>query len=163
MHQRGPILPHRADARAHYLEIDEEQFGGIKPICVPVKKGGVLLMTNRTPHASFENKTDVVRWSMDLRYQSATLPTNAKITRLPGETIAVPESGVPLACYPPEPDFLVRSKLRPKEVLQTPEEFIALRKNHEYQAATDRWKYSVAGRKDPLGGYGSGVPAPAER
>ena len=159
LHKGGPILPHRPDAKAHYLEIEEEQFRGIQPTCVPVKKGGVLLMTNRTPHASFENKTDVVRWSMDLRYQSAALPTNAKITRLPGEAVALPESGVPLACYPPEPDFLVRSKLRPTEVLQTPEEFIALRKNHEYKAATDRWEYSVARRKDPLGGYGPGVAA----
>jgi hypothetical protein len=116
-----------------------------------VPKGGVLLLTNRTPHASFENKTDVVRWSMDLRYQSATLPTNAKITHLPGETISKPEAGVPLACNPPEPDFLVRSRLRPHEVMKTAEEFIALRKNHTYKAATDRWGYSVAKRKDPLG------------
>ena len=114
-------------------------------------KGGVLLLTNRTPHASFENKTDVVRWSIDLRYQSAALPTNAKITRLPGEAKSSPTVGVPLACNPPEPDFLVRSRTRPNEVLKTAEEFIALRKNHVYQPATDRWGYSVARRRDPLG------------
>ena len=88
---------------------------------------------------------------MDLRYQSAALPTNAKITRLPGEAKSSPTVGVPLACNPPEPDFLVRSRLRPNEVLKTAEEFIALRKNHAYQPATDRWGYSVARRKDPLG------------
>jgi phytanoyl-CoA hydroxylase len=136
LHKWGRILPHRPDTMAHYLQIDEDYFHGIEPICIPVKKGGVLLMTNRTPHASFENKTDVVRWSMDLRYQSAALPTNAKITRLPDEAIALPESEVPLACNPPEPDFLVRSRLRPNEVLQTPEGFIALRKNHQYKAST---------------------------
>jgi hypothetical protein len=115
-----------------------------------VPKGGVLLLTNRTPHASFENKTDVVRWSMDLRYQGAALPTNAKITRVPGEAKSSATVGVPLACNPPEPDFLVRSRIRPNEVLKTAEEFIALRKNHTYQGATDRWGYSVAKRKDPL-------------
>jgi phytanoyl-CoA hydroxylase len=150
---RGEVLPHRPDAIAHYLEIDEEFFGGRRPVCCPVNKGGVLLMTNRTPHASFENKTDIVRWSMDLRYQSADLPTNAHITRLEGEVVADPEQGVPLACNPPEPDFLVRSKERPEQVMKTPEEFIALRMNHVISPATDRWGYSVAGRKDELGGY----------
>jgi hypothetical protein len=38
---------------------------------------GELLLGNRTPHASFDSKTNRVRWSMDLRYQSAALPTNA--------------------------------------------------------------------------------------
>lgn len=88
---------------------------------------------------------------MDLRYQSAALPTNAKITRLPGEATTSPTVGVPLACNPPEPDFLVRSRVRPNEVMKTADEFIALRRNHVYQAATDRWGYSVAKRKDPLG------------
>ena len=148
---KGDVLPHHPDQLAHYLEIDEDQFGGRKPVCCPVKKGGVLLMTNRTPHASFENKTDIVRWSMDLRYQGADLPTNAHITRLPGEAVAT--EGVPLACNPPEPDFLVRSKKRPDEVMKTPEQFIALRMNHVISPATDRWGYSVAGRKDEFGGY----------
>jgi hypothetical protein len=35
--------------------------------------------------------------------------------------------------------------------MRTPEEFVALRKNHTYSPATDRWGYSVAKRKDPLG------------
>jgi len=64
-----------------------------------------------------------------------------------------------MACYPPEPDFLVRSQLRPNEVMKTPEEFVALRKTHVYQEATDRWGYSVAKRKDPLGNpYQTGDP-----
>jgi hypothetical protein len=135
---------------ALYLVIPDEELAGRQRIPAPVPKGGVLLLTNRTPHASFENKTDIVRWSMDLRYQSAALPTNAKVTRLPGEAISSPAGGVPLACNPPEPDFLVRSQLRPGEVMKTAEEFIALRKSHVYQEATDRWGYSVARPKDPL-------------
>jgi phytanoyl-CoA hydroxylase len=148
---KGALFFHKPDDMAHYLVIPDEEFGERKPVSAPVPKGGVLLLTNRTPHASFENKTDIVRWSMDLRYQSAALPTNAKVTRLPGEARKVGTVGVPLACNPPEPDFLVRSRTRPHEVLKTAEEFIALRKNHVYQASTDRWGYSVARRKDPLG------------
>lgn len=102
---------------------------------------------------------EVVRWSMDLRYESAALPTNAKITHLPGEAVSSTSAGVPLACYPPEPDFLVRSQLRPHEVLKTPEEFVALGMTHIYHEATDRWGYSVAKRKDPLGNpYPTGDP-----
>ena len=55
----------------HYLVIPDEKFGGRQPVSVPVLKGGVLLLTNRTPHASFENRSDIVGWSMDPRYQSA--------------------------------------------------------------------------------------------
>jgi ectoine hydroxylase-related dioxygenase (phytanoyl-CoA dioxygenase family) len=148
---KGGLFFHKPDDMAHYLVIPDDEFGGRKAIAAPVPKGGVLLLTNRTPHASFENKTDIVRWSMDLRYQSAALPTNANITRLPGEAKSVGTVGVPLACNPPEPDFLVRSKIRPNEVMKTPEQFLELRKNHVYQAATDRWGYSVAKRKDPMG------------
>jgi len=149
MHQGG-LFFHKPDDMGHYLVIPDEEFGGRQPVLAPVPMGGVLLLTNRTPHASFENKTDVVRWSMDLRYQGAALPTNAKITRVPGEAKSSATVGVPLACNPPEPDFLVRSRIRPNEVLKTAEEFIALRRNHTYQAATHRWGYSIANRKDPL-------------
>jgi phytanoyl-CoA hydroxylase len=148
---KGGLFFHHPDDMGHYLVIPDEEFGGRQGVPAPVPKGGVLLLTNRTPHASFENKSDIVRWSMDLRYQSAALPTNAAITRLSGEAKSSATVGVPLACNPPEPDFLVRSQLRPNEVMKTAEEFIALRKNHVYQAATDRWGYSVAKRKDPLG------------
>ena len=152
---KGGVFFHQPDGTGHYLAIPDDEFGSHRPVPAPVPKGGVLLMTNRTPHASFKNKTDVVRWSMDLRYQSAALPTNAKITRLPAETISAPSIGVPLACFPPEPDFLVRSRIRPNEVLKTGEEFVALRKNHVYQAATNRWGstnrfgYSVGPREEP--------------
>lgn len=148
---KGGLFFHHPDEQGHYLIIPESEFAGHKPVCAPVKKGGVLLLTNRTPHASFENKTDIVRWSIDLRYQNAALPTNAPISRLPGEAKTAVTNGVPVACNPPEPDFLVRSRLRPDEVFKTAEQFVALRKNHEYIAMTDRWGYSVAKRKDPMG------------
>ena len=134
---RGEVARHRAHQTLRYLEIPEEDLPPGVPVCVPVPKGGVLLLTNRTPHASFENRSGVVRWSMDLRYQSAALPTNAAVTRLPGET-AVGNS-IPPACYPPEADFLVRSRLRPNEVVTDPAVFRAIRENHLAQPVTNRW------------------------
>ena len=70
----------------------------------------MLLLTNKVMHGSFKNTTDGVRWSMDLRYQSAQLPTNANIERLENEIHTKSYSNAPAACYPPEADFLVRSK-----------------------------------------------------
>ena len=43
--------------------IDEE---AVTPM--PVKKGGVVLLTQRTQHAALENKSDQIRWSFDLRF-----------------------------------------------------------------------------------------------
>jgi phytanoyl-CoA hydroxylase len=134
----GEVLRHQSRPGKGYLEIPESELPPGEPIPAPVPKGGVLLLTNRTPHVSFENKTEMVRWSMDLRYQSAALPTNAPITRLPNED--VPGDGVPLACYPPEADFLVRSKARPHEVLRDAAQFHRLRQSHLNPGMTHRWK-----------------------
>ena len=116
---RLAIVPHQLAGGGKYLGIEEKDLPAGKRLCCPVRKGGALLITNRTVHGSFENETDGVRWSMDLRYQSAALPTNAPITRLPGETLASQELGVPAACYPPDRDFLVRSRQRPDEITRT--------------------------------------------
>ncbi|MCW3059439.1 MAG: phytanoyl-CoA dioxygenase family protein, partial [Capsulimonas sp.] len=140
----GEVVPHIQANGKPYLEIPDTHLPEGEPLCVPVKKGGVLLMTNKTAHASFENSTDRVRWSMDLRYQSAALPTNANITRLPGESVPSPEAGVPIACYPPEADFLVRSKARPEEILTAAAEFHRLRNEHLAQPMTNRFSASWA-------------------
>ena len=42
---------------------------------VPVKRGGVLFMHQRTQHASLSNQSDSIRWSFDLRYNPAGQPT----------------------------------------------------------------------------------------
>ncbi len=140
---KGPVLRHTYNSKGEYLVIPDEELSLEQQVCVPVPRGGALLMTNRTPHVSYENTTDVVRWSMDLRYQSAALPTNAPISRLEGEVTADVAGGVPVACYPPEADFLVRSQARPGEVMRTAEEFHALRVNHQHQGMTRRWETAM--------------------
>ncbi len=134
---KGPVAKHGLGKAGTYLEIYPQDLPEGKPKCCPVAKGGALFLTNRTPHASFDNKTDIVRWSMDLRYQSASLPTNAQITRLPEEVVDGP--GVPPACYPPEADFLVRSRKRPNEVVTEPEKFRRIRHDHLVKPVTNRW------------------------
>jgi ectoine hydroxylase-related dioxygenase (phytanoyl-CoA dioxygenase family) len=138
--QRNGILKHEGRVGKSYLVIPDTELPAVEPICAEVKKGGVLLLTNMTPHVSFDNTSDVVRWSMDLRYQSAALPTNAAITRLPEEVAAQDEMEYPPACYPPEADFLVRSQQRPEQVVSDPTVFRAIRENHLAQPVTVRWE-----------------------
>jgi hypothetical protein len=118
------------------LKIADEDLPMGEVVTVPVKRGGVLLLTNLLPHCSIPNVSDGIRWSMDLRYQSAALPTNAPITRLPEEML---DSDAPLACYPPEADVLVRSIERPDQVISSPEQFEQIRLNHIPGAITERW------------------------
>jgi hypothetical protein len=136
---KGEVLAHVPYGRGTgFLQIPDDVLPG-KAICVPVRKGGALIMSNRTPHASFENTSGVIRWSMDLRYQTAALPTNAPVQRMPGEVVGGQEPGVPVACYPPEADFLVRSRSRPEQVISDPEQFRKLRENHVSRPTTDRF------------------------
>jgi len=134
---KGSVLRHAEHPGKVYLEIPKEVLPKKKAVCVPIRKGGALFMTNRTPHASFDNVTDGIRWSMDLRYQSSKVISNARFTRYIDEPI--PEGNVPPACYPPEADFLVRSTSRPEQVLHTPEEFKKLRETHHSKPLSNRW------------------------
>ena len=86
-----------------------------------------------------KTQLQIVRWSMDLRYQSAKLPTNADITRLEHEFTENIEAGVPSACYPPDPDFLVRSRLRDHEIIKTADEFMKLRETYTGKTVTNRF------------------------
>ena len=64
-------------------------------------------MHNMTPHASFDNVSDVTRWSMDLRYTSASTPNNA--SEPPENYFLHPDRSVAtMACGVLEADFVVR-------------------------------------------------------
>jgi hypothetical protein len=131
----GPVARHYSNRERRYLEILPADLPAGEVRTEPVRAGGVVLFGNRTPHQSTPNTTDVIRWSMDLRYQSATLPHNFAPLRAPageGEPVA--------ACYPPEADFAVRSRKRPESVVQDWQAFQELRKGHVYASLTPRWQ-----------------------
>ena len=87
-------------------------------------------MTNLTPHSSTPNESDVVRWSIDLRYQGSEVPNNVNIWPqvVAGQTPDAEE--VQMACYPPEADFVVRSRRHPERVA-TYDEFIRRRQTFD--------------------------------
>lgn len=136
---RLDIVEHQTHVTGKYLEVKDEYLPKENWVACPLKKGGVLLLSNKTMHASFKNQTDRVRWSMDLRYQSAGLPTNANITRLENEIDKAVVADAPAACYPPEADFLVRSIRRSDQVLHSFEEFNRLRDTFRGEPVTNRF------------------------
>jgi ectoine hydroxylase-related dioxygenase (phytanoyl-CoA dioxygenase family) len=126
-HREG-IIRHYTGGHGGFLEIPEDVLGAEGAVPVEMKAGDVLFMTNLTPHASYENRTDQVRWSLDLRYQSVDVPSNV------GEDPAsyTPErEAVTMACYPPEADFVVRDTRHPKREVKSAAEFQALRARYE--------------------------------
>ena len=71
----------------------------VEPLVAEVDKGGVVFMSQFTPHRSPPNVTDWdVRWSLDPRYQQTGTPTGR----------------------PFHPDFSVRSPSDPGSVLTDP-------------------------------------------
>ncbi|MFV1981294.1 MAG: phytanoyl-CoA dioxygenase family protein, partial [Rhodothermia bacterium] len=79
------------------------------------RKGGVVFMTNLTPHCSTPNESDTIRWSVDLRFQSAAAPNNAGLW--PDQSEDDRQENIQIACYPPEADFVVRSEADPQSVV----------------------------------------------
>ena len=64
-------------------------------LSLPMKKGDVLLMHKLIPHRSIPNRSESIRWSLDLRYQQTGLPTGRSFY----------------------PNFIVRSQRHPEFVL----------------------------------------------
>jgi phytanoyl-CoA hydroxylase len=138
-HQQG-LFPHAMHAGNVFLEIGREQLPPVRPVCMPVRKGGLVLMTNTTPHCSLEvNRSNVIRWNIDIRYQGSDLPTNAFARADDAMASALEDPVHPVACVPPDRDFLVRSRARPADVCRTAEEFQELRQRRPHGRLTSRW------------------------
>jgi len=119
---RGRVVTHHTGGNAGFLVINDEDLPGDprEAVTAACPRGGVVFMTNRTPHCSTPNTSDHIRWSMDLRFQAATTPSNVGLVPA---TIAADGTAdddfyakVNVACYPPEADFLVSSARSPELV-----------------------------------------------
>jgi hypothetical protein len=53
----------------------ERHFHPEEAVAVPMERGSALFMSKRTVHNSLPNRSDHVRWSMDLRYHPVGQPT----------------------------------------------------------------------------------------
>ncbi|MCE9615475.1 MAG: phytanoyl-CoA dioxygenase family protein [Lentisphaerae bacterium] len=125
-HRTG-VYRHYTGGHGGFLEIPADDLpAGAIPL--EMKAGSILFMTNLTPHASFANRTQAVRWSVDLRYQSPDAPTNADEAP---ESYTPEREPVTMACFPPEADFVIRSPSNPAREIRTAEQFHAVRDRYE--------------------------------
>lgn len=123
---RGQVVRHHTGGNAGFLVIKDEDLPDDpqRAITAACPRGGVVFMTNRTPHCSTPNASDHIRWSTDLRYQSAEVPSNREAwpetIDATGQADAAFYEQITVACYPPEADFLVYSDQHPEKVTDYP-------------------------------------------
>lgn len=119
------VIRHYTGGHAGYLEIASEDVpDGAIPL--EMKAGSVLFLTNLTPHASFENNTEFIRWSIDLRYQDFDVPNN--VDEVP-EDYFPERDPVTMACNPDEAYFVIQDLKYPNREMRNPEEFAKLRRH----------------------------------
>ena len=64
------------DARGGFgLHIPDKLFRVNDAIPIPMKRGSILLLNKMTCHGSLPNKSNRIRWSLDLRYNPIGEPT----------------------------------------------------------------------------------------
>jgi ectoine hydroxylase-related dioxygenase (phytanoyl-CoA dioxygenase family) len=129
---RGPVVPHHTGGNADFLVIKDEDLPADRrrAITAACPRGGVVFMTNRTPHCSTPNVSDHIRWSVDLRFKAADVPNNVglepRTLDANGKADDAFYAEVNVACYPPDADFLVQSREHPEKVITYPE-YVRLR------------------------------------
>ena len=116
---QGKVVTHHTGGNAGFLVIRDEDLPGDprQAVWAPCPRGGVVFMSNRTPHCSTPNYSDHIRWSIDLRFQSVDAPSNVGLWPRTldddGNADAEFYKKGTVACYPPEADFLVNSAKTP--------------------------------------------------
>lgn len=125
---RNGIIRHYTGGHGNFLEIAPEDLPAPEPVCCEMSAGDVLFMTNLTPHASFVNGTNRVRWSVDLRYHDFDVPHNVEE---PPEAYTPERDPVTMACHPSEADFIIRDPADPSREVTDVETFQAIRERYE--------------------------------
>jgi hypothetical protein len=79
-HRPGAVAPHRlentvGDRKSWYLYIDEADLPAGDIVTCEMRMGSVLFLNQLIPHRSLENRSDKVRWSVDLRWQDPRQPS----------------------------------------------------------------------------------------
>lgn len=88
--------PHEAGEIAREPSVPESIIAGRQGVSLPVKRGGVILFHKQNIHCSRPNKSDRLRWSVDIRYHPIGQPSGR----------------------PAFPGFIARSKAAPERELR---------------------------------------------
>lgn len=87
-------LKHQAEGGTTIMP---ELLPDVKPVLAECRKGGIVIMNKYTPHRGTPNRSNHIRWSIDLRYQKTGAPTGRAN----------------------HPSFIVRSEANPLSVLDS--------------------------------------------
>lgn len=101
---KGGYLAHQAEGGT---TIRQELMPSIRPITAECRKGGIVIMNKYTPHRGTSNRSDIVRWSLDLRYHKTGAASGRAF----------------------HPSFVARSRSNPDTVLTDYEEWRSLWQN----------------------------------
>ena len=80
-HRTGRVVRHRLEnsrsdsSGSWYLYVDEPELPAGEIVSCDMTLGSVLFLNQLVPHRSRENRSDRVRWSVDLRWQDPKLPS----------------------------------------------------------------------------------------
>jgi phytanoyl-CoA hydroxylase len=114
---RAGLLPHERIRNYQGIPDDKVPPGPI--VTCPVRVGGALLLQPKTIHRSIPNRSDHVRWSLDLRYSDPALPTGR----------------------PQAKGFIARSAARPGAVAASLDEWLRYRTSGTDAGAARPWTW----------------------
>ena len=91
---RGPLYDGHHDQETGFLGLSPEDRQDLQGVSVEMEPGDLLCFTQKTPHRALPNRSDAVRWSLDVRYEAADHATESGrdkgfIARSPRDPAAV--------------------------------------------------------------------------
>ena len=96
---RGPLFDGHHDQETGFLGLSPEDRQGLQGVSIEMEPGDLLCFTQKTPHRALPNRSDTVRWSLDVRYEATDRATEsgrdkgfvARSPRDPAAVVSYPE------------------------------------------------------------------------
>jgi len=136
---KGPVYRHPRAGEKVVLEIPPEDLPDAAPVCVPMRKGSILLLTNRTRTPPLRTRRTSCAGAWICAIQSASLPTNAAITPPSGGEPAGSGKRHSACLLPAGSGLLVRSRLASPGGGTDPAVFRAHTRQSSGAARAQRW------------------------
>ena len=76
-YHRGGLYADYHDEETGFKGISKEERDRLPGVAVPMRRGDALCFGQRLPHRALANRSDAVRWSMDLRYEATATATES--------------------------------------------------------------------------------------
>ena len=74
---RGPLYDGHHDEETGFLGLSPEDRQELEGVSVEMVPGDLLCFTQKTPHRALPNRSDAVRWSLDVRYEATDRATES--------------------------------------------------------------------------------------